>query len=59
MAATTPTPMRAIRLKCMDCTCQQIVEVRECTATDCPLHPYRMGKRPSTLAKRAAKKADA
>lgn len=41
----------------MDCCCQQIVEVRECTAVDCPLHPYRMGMRPVTLAKYAAAKA--
>ena len=37
---------KAIRSKCMDCTCQQIVEVRECTAKNCPLHPFRMGKNP-------------
>ena len=40
------TPMAAIRAKCMDCCCFQQTEVRECPATDCPLHPYRMGKNP-------------
>lgn len=39
---------KAIRAKCMDCTCQQIVEVRECQITNCPLHPFRMGKNPFT-----------
>ena len=45
------TPVKAIRAKCLDCCCQQIVEVRFCTANQCPLHPYRMGKRPETMQK--------
>ena len=40
------TPLKAIRKKCLDCCCQQTVEVRECTCTKCPLFAYRMGKRP-------------
>lgn len=40
------TPMRAIRRKCLDCCCYQPKEVTLCTATNCPLFPYRMGKRP-------------
>lgn len=40
------TPMKAIRAKCLDCCCWQAKEVRLCTATQCPLFPYRMGKRP-------------
>lgn len=40
------TPVKAIRAKCLDCTCNQIVEVRECPITDCPLYEYRMGHRP-------------
>jgi hypothetical protein len=43
------TPMKAIRLKCLDCTCQQRSEITLCSATDCPLHPYRMGKRPKKI----------
>ena len=42
----THTPMKAIRAKCLDCSCQQPREVRLCTVTNCPLWPYRMGKRP-------------
>lgn len=38
--------LRVIREKCMDCCAQQQVEVRKCTAVDCPLWPYRMGKNP-------------
>ena len=40
------TPVKAIRAKCLDCCCNQIVEVRLCTCTDCALYPYRMGHRP-------------
>ena len=43
------TPMAAIRAKCMDCVCWQQAEVRLCTATKCPLHPYRMGCSPGTV----------
>ena len=39
-------PMRAIREKCLDCSCQQPVEVKECTVKTCALHPFRMGKNP-------------
>ena len=40
------TPIKAIRAKCIDCCCGQRNEVRLCPSTDCPLHEYRMGKRP-------------
>lgn len=40
------TPIKAIRAKCLDCTCGQVREVRECTLKTCSLHPYRLGKRP-------------
>ncbi len=39
-------PMRAIREKCLDCTCQQPVEVKECTVKTCALYPFRMGVNP-------------
>ena len=41
------TPIKAIRAKCLDCTCNQLQESRECTVKNCPLHPYRMGRRPN------------
>ena len=41
------TPIKAIRKKCLDCTCGQYVEIRKCTVIDCALYPYRMGNRPS------------
>lgn len=40
------TPMKAIRAKCLDCCCDQREEVKLCTAQNCPLHPFRMGKNP-------------
>ena len=45
------TPIKAIRAKCIDCSCGQLKEVRECPITRCPLYPYRMGKRPKKDAK--------
>ena len=41
------TPIKAIREKCLDCSFWQPGEVRQCTAIDCPIYPYRMGTRPS------------
>ena len=34
---------RAIRQKCMDCTCWQVVEITNCPIKDCPLYHYRTG----------------
>lgn len=40
------TPMHAIRLKCLECCCGQMAEVRLCHIQDCPLWAYRFGHRP-------------
>ncbi len=40
------TPLKAVRAKCLDCSCGQVKEIRECPVTTCALWPYRMGKRP-------------
>lgn len=40
------TPVQAIRAKCIDCSAGERGEVKNCTMKDCPLYPYRMGKRP-------------
>ncbi len=53
------TPMRAIRAHCLDCTCGSYQEVQLCTAPECPLYPFRFGKRPATMAKRQAAKTEA
>ena len=39
-------PVKSIRKKCINCSCWQYSEVRECTDIECPLYPYRMGKKP-------------
>jgi hypothetical protein len=31
----------AVNSKCLDCTCWESTEVRQCPATDCPLYQYR------------------
>ena len=43
----TRTPLKAIRAKCLDCMCDQRIEVKLCPITDCTLYPYRLGKNPS------------
>ncbi|MGN8914297.1 hypothetical protein [Anaerofustis butyriciformans] len=30
----------------MDCCCGQAKEIKLCNLKNCPLYPYRMGKRP-------------
>jgi hypothetical protein len=40
------TPMKAIRKKCLDCMGNRYKTVRLCEDKECPLHPYRMGRRP-------------
>jgi hypothetical protein len=41
------TPLKAIRSKCIDCTNNSRLEIRECPITDCPIYPYRFGKNPA------------
>ena len=40
------TPMKAMRLKCLECSGGSQKEVRLCPVTSCSLYPYRMGHRP-------------
>lgn len=40
------TPMKAIRLKCLDCCAGQILEINKCHLGKCPLWKYRTGHRP-------------
>ena len=37
------TPMKAIRQKCLDCSCEQLSEVKECSIKNCALYPFRVG----------------
>lgn len=38
------SPLKAIRAKCLDCTCGQATEVKNCQIKQCPLWKYRFGK---------------
>jgi len=40
------SPLRALRLKCLDCCNDSAQEVRLCTAVGCASWPFRMGKNP-------------
>ncbi|MFQ5964691.1 MAG: hypothetical protein ACE5KZ_10430 [Candidatus Scalinduaceae bacterium] len=51
------TPIKAIRAKCKDCCANQLAKIRKCQITDCPLHPYRMGKRPKEESEQIEAKA--
>lgn len=41
------TPLKAIRLKCLDCCCGSAHEVKLCTAEKCQLYLFRLGKNPN------------
>lgn len=41
------TPIKAIRLKCLDCCCGSSNEVKLCAATSCPLYLFREGHNPN------------
>lgn len=41
---TRLTRGKAIRAKCLDCSCGDAKEVRLCPIKDCPLYPYRLGR---------------
>ena len=42
-----PTPIKAIRAKCLECSNDQPGEVRECVIPGCPIYTFRMGKNPN------------
>ena len=50
MAETKPfkklTYRLAVKAKCLQCCCGSPSEVKKCTATDCALHPFKLGKPP-------------
>ena len=43
------TPLKAIRKKCLDCSGNDKTEVRKCPLKDCPLYPYRSGRKERPL----------
>lgn len=42
------SPLKAIRLKCMECSCGSSYEVKLCPVTQCALYPFREGHNPYT-----------
>lgn len=38
------SPLKAIKMKCLDCCGYQQSEVKLCTCVDCPLYNFRTGK---------------
>jgi hypothetical protein len=46
------TPVRSIRLYCLDCCGDSPKEVRLCPCTDCTLFPFRLGKNPNRIGKK-------
>jgi len=43
---TKASILQSVRAKCLDCSCGQPSEVRECPVHRCALWPYRFGKDP-------------
>ena len=41
------TPIKAIRLKCLDCMCGSSYEVKLCPCKDCSLYRFRLGHNPN------------
>lgn len=39
-------PVKAIREFCLDCCGESSSAVKECTAVNCALYPFRLGKNP-------------
>lgn len=33
----------AVKLKCLDCCCYELSEVKKCTSVSCPLYQFRDG----------------
>ncbi len=47
--------LKAIRARCLDCSCYQPSEVTLCTAKGCALWPFRTGRDPNPARAHAAK----
>lgn len=50
--------LQAIRSKCLDCSCYQPSEVRNCHLTTCDLWPFRMGRDPNPTSRRGFAKSN-
>ena len=41
------SPLKSIRLKCMECSNYSAYEVKHCPITDCNLYAFRLGRNPN------------
>ena len=48
----SPSQLKAIRMKCIDCCGGVGSEVKDCHIVKCPLWPYRFGRSPNTAQSR-------
>lgn len=48
-----PTPLKAIRAKCIECCAGSRHEVGRCHIEECAVWPYRMGRRPTSAMAKA------
>ena len=59
--AVTTSPMKAIRLHCLECSGDSYKEVKLCVNPECIIYPYRFGVNPynkkSSYAKKVERKA--
>ncbi len=51
------TAVKSIRAYCIECGDGTYKEVRLCPIVDCPLYPYRFGKRPTEAEKQKIEQA--
>lgn len=49
------TPLRAIKLRCLDCCAGDSKMVKVCPCDDCPLYLFRFGKNPNLSDRRKKK----
>lgn len=42
---TKLTPLKAIKLKCLDCSNYQLKEIRKCNIVECSLYKFRFGRK--------------
>ena len=55
-ATSRKNPVKAIRLKCLDCSGGSSTEVEKCVIPHCALYPFRFGRNPFLPEKTAAQK---
>jgi hypothetical protein len=52
------SPLKQIRLRCLDCRGNQYKQVRFCDTADCPLWYLRFGKMPQTVIRNEGRVAE-